>query len=338
MALAWLDDGTLLLSALERSSAPMQLWLMSYPEGSLRRLTNDLSQHVGVSLTADGNELVTMRAEASFRVWTSDATGARWTETVPRTPVKGPVGFGVRWMGDDLVFPSMASGRWNLERWRASTRSTQALGPAGGVPQVTRDGSTLVYWDYDANQLWKLDADGRNKVQLDGGNPEDRITPDGRWLTSVETRAGAPAAVRIRPIDSPGDARDVASDRARPGSALVSPDGRWIAYAAFDDQKKPALAVCELAACSSRRTFPSLAQQWTPDSRGLAYVDPRTRSDIWVQPLDGGAPRRIAHFSEDGSRIMDFAWSSDGRRLAVGRYTATTNIVLLRGLKRRTPR
>jgi len=31
------------------------------------------------------------------------------------------------------------------------------------------------------------------------------------------------------------------------------------------------------------------------------------------------------------------AWSSDGRRLAVGRYATTTNIVLFRGLKRRTP-
>jgi len=39
-----------------------RLWRMSYPQGALRRLTNDLSHHIGASLTADGNELVTMRA------------------------------------------------------------------------------------------------------------------------------------------------------------------------------------------------------------------------------------------------------------------------------------
>jgi serine/threonine protein kinase/Tol biopolymer transport system component len=336
VALAWLDDGTLLLSGLERASAPLQLWLMSYPRGEVRRLTNDLSQHVGVSLTADGNELVSMRAEAWLSIWTSDAAGTRWTETVSRTPAKGPIGFGVRWLGDDLVFPSLASGRWTLERWRASARSTETVGPAGGLPQVSRDGSMLVYWDYDASRMWKLDADGRNRVPLDGAQ-HDHITPDGRHFTFVETKAGAPATVRIRPIEGKGDARDITADRVRPGGALVSPDGRWIAYTALDDRNQPAVAVCELAACTSKRTFPPLAPQWTPDSLGLAYVDPRTFSDIWVQPLDGGAPRRIAHFAPDGSQIVDFAWSSDGQRLAVGRYATTDNIVLFRGLKRRAP-
>jgi Tol biopolymer transport system component len=84
-----------------------------------------------------------------------------------------------------------------------------------------------------------------------------------------------------------------------------------------------------------RAGSPPLAQQWTPDSQRLAYVDPR--SEIWVQPLDGSAPRRIARFAEDGSQILDFAWSSDGGRLAVARYATTNNIVLFRGLRRRTP-
>jgi Tol biopolymer transport system component len=301
VALAWLDDGTLLLSGLDRSSAPLQLWLVSYPKGEFRRLTNDLSQHVGVSLTADGRELVTMRAEAWFSVWTGDARAARWTETVPRTPTKGPIGFGVRWLGDDLIFPSTASGRWALERWRASARTTEVLGPAGGLPQVSRDGSTVIYWDYDASKMWKMDADGRNKVLLDSRRAGDQMTPDGRQITSVDTTAGAPPTVRIRPIDGAGGAREVTADRVRPGGALLSPDGRWIAYTSFDDRDRPAIAVCDLATCSSKRTFSPLSLHWTPDSQGLAYVDPRTQSDIWVQPLDGGAPRRLAHFPEDGT-------------------------------------
>ena len=117
----------------------------------------------------------------------------------------------------------------------------------------------------------------------------------------------------------------------------MSPDGQWIAYAALDDQNRPVTAVCDLSTCSSKRTFPARGVgNWMPDSRGMAYVDPRTRSDLWVQPLDGGAPRQLTHFPADGRTIADFAWSADGQRLAVARYSLTNNIVLFRGLKRPT--
>jgi Tol biopolymer transport system component len=69
-----------------------------------------------------------------------------------------------------------------------------------------------------------------------------------------------------------------------------------------------------------------------PDNRALAYVDPRTQSDIWVQPLDGGPPRQLTHFPADGQEIWDFDWSADGKRLAVARARMASDIVLFRGL------
>jgi dipeptidyl aminopeptidase/acylaminoacyl peptidase len=331
IALAWLDEGTLLLSALDRSSAPIQLWRLTYPQGEFSRLTNDLNQYIGISLTANRNELVTARSEAAFSIWTSDASAARWTQTVPTTPVKGPIGFGVRWLGDDLLYPSSASGGWTLERWRASSRSTQILAPAGGNPQVSRDGSTIVFFDYDTGELWKMDADGRNKTLAGRGNANAQITPDARQVTFIGTADGKPPAVRIGTLDGTDEARVITADRVRTGGALVSPDGQMIAYTAFDDQNRPAIRVCDFATCSSPRTFP-FGNVWTPDSRGVAYVDPRGRSDIWIQPLDGGTPRQLTHFPPDGQQIWDFAWSADGKRLAVARASLTNNIVLFRGL------
>jgi hypothetical protein len=309
------------------------LWLVSYLGGEFRRLTNDVSQYIGLSLTAGGDELVTMRAEALFSIWTSDASAARWTETVAQTPVKGPIGFGVAWLGDDLLFPSSASGAWAVERWRASTRATDVVAPAGGFPQASRDGSTIVYGDLDAFQWRKIDADGRTEaIPLENHYIEYRLTPDGRQLAYVESIAGGPVTVRLRSIDGTGAPRDVTADRVAPGRAHVSPDGRWIAYPSFDDRNEPVVAVCDLETCSSKRTLP-FGLHWTPDSRGLAYVDPRTSSDIWIQPIDGGPPRQLTRFPPDGRRIIDFAWSADGQRLAVARYSTTNNIVLFRGLK-----
>jgi Tol biopolymer transport system component len=72
---------------------------------------------------------------------------------------------------------------------------------------------------------------------------------------------------------------------------------------------------------------------WMPNSQGLAYVDPRTRTDIWVQPLDGGAPRPLTRLPSDGLTVFGFAWSADGRRLAVARGTIVNDIVRFSGLR-----
>jgi Tol biopolymer transport system component len=333
VSVAWLDQTTLILSMLERSSAPMQLWLLSYPDGRFTRLTNDTTQYVGLTVTADRSRLVTARSDSSFSIWTSDASAMQWTQAVPTTPQKGPIGFDVQWLGDDLVFPSMASGAWGLERWRASTRTTERIAPAGGAPQVTRDGS-IIFFDYDSGQQLKMDAGGRNKMPLGRRNPGARITPDGKQLTFIDPGSATPT-VRIRPIDADSAVREITSDRVRlvGGLAQVSPDGRLIAYSSFDDQKRPATTVCDLATCGSKRTFSLTAIQWTPDSKGLAYLDPR-RVDVWIQPIDGGAARQLTHFPADGQEIWAAAWSADGKRLAVGRASITNNIVLFRGLKR----
>jgi Tol biopolymer transport system component len=139
--------------------------------------------------------------------------------------------------------------------------------------------------------------------------------------------------VRIRPIDG-GDARTVTADRVRLGAARVSPDGQWIAYSTFDDQNRPAMAVCDLATCASKRTLPMAGQvEWTPDSKALAYLEPRFGSDIWIQPIDGGKPRQLTHFPVDGQQIWGAAWAADGKRIAVARAAITNNIVLFRGLR-----
>jgi Tol biopolymer transport system component len=69
--------------------------------------------------------------------------------------------------------------------------------------------------------------------------------------------------------------------------------------------------------------------EWTPDGRGVAYVD-EAGSNIWIQRLDGGRPSQLTHFND--GMIFAFAWSRDGKRLAVLRGTVSNDIVLFKGL------
>jgi hypothetical protein len=71
---------------------------------------------------------------------------------------------------------------------------------------------------------------------------------------------------------------------------------------------------------------------WTLDSRALTY--PVTRggvTNIWIQSLDGAPPQQLTNF-RDGL-IFDFAWSRDGKQLALSRGLINSDVVLISNFK-----
>ena len=133
-----------------------------------------------------------------------------------------------------------------------------------------------------------------------------------------------------------GDPRQVVDIAA--GNLDVSRDGQWLAF--VNPGGAQGIVVCELPGCRSRRRFtpPGLPAaegttiRWTPDGLGVAYVNASAGPNIWIQPLDGSAPRPFTRFT-DGRMIGSFAWSADGARLAIVRGKTRTDIVLFRGIR-----
>ena len=71
---------------------------------------------------------------------------------------------------------------------------------------------------------------------------------------------------------------------------------------------------------------------WSPDSRSLVYIDTRDGvSNLWAQPVDGGQPKQLTDVKSD--LIFDFAWSRDGKQLALVRGTRTNDAVLVNDLR-----
>lgn len=89
--------------------------------------------------------------------------------------------------------------------------------------------------------------------------------------------------------------------------------------------------VCDLPDCTNPREFAGRAGQWTPDGRGIAFSDNTDPKNIWVQPIDGGPPHPLTRFTD--KTINYFAWSPDGRRLAITRGTTLADIVLIKGIR-----
>jgi hypothetical protein len=67
------------------------------------------------------------------------------------------------------------------------------------------------------------------------------------------------------------------------------------------------------------------------EARALTYIVTKNGvSDIWAQPIDGGPPKQLTDFTSD--MIFSYAWSRDGKKLALARGSKTSDVVLISDL------
>jgi serine/threonine protein kinase/Tol biopolymer transport system component len=334
--LSWLDSSSLVLSRAGGAGLPVQLWRLSYPRWEQSRLTNDLSSYRGVSVTPDRRALVTARTDTLIGIWIGDGAGRDGVELAPTqgNPLLG--WYGLTWAADRLVYPTYSSGRQVLAIRALDGATTNEVGLSTMWLTATSDGRTLVYASHEFSALgtlWRADVDGRQPIELVPDNSKyPVITPDDRSVLYLsDTRTGVMSLWTV-PIDGGMPTQLVKGPLADTGTD-VSPDGKSIVFISAEDPNRRVLVVCDLPTCSTRRTLPAPVAtrlRWTPDGRGIAYDGPG--SSLWVLPLDGKPPRQLTRFT-DGRTIVDFAWSRDGKRLAIARATVKDNIVLFSGLQ-----
>src|SRR6266536_2792075 len=66
----WLRDTSGLVTiAAEDPGSNRQIWFVSYPAGTVRRITNDLNDYLNVSLSADSSSLLAVRSEQVSDIW-----------------------------------------------------------------------------------------------------------------------------------------------------------------------------------------------------------------------------------------------------------------------------
>jgi TolB protein len=181
-----------------------------------------------------------------------------------------------------------------------------------------------------------MDIDGGNLKQLTRGAGDyyPTLSPDGQWVVYSSWTSGQPALWKA-PIDGGEPTQISAKLAARP---LVSPDGQWIAcqYQA-EPGSRIRIAVLPFAGGEPVIVEPMATPdfwivRWSPDSRALTYIATRHGvSNLWSQPLDGGAAKQLTGFTTD--QIFRFAWSRDGQYLACERGLVINDVVLLSSVK-----
>jgi serine/threonine protein kinase len=346
--LAWIDDGNaIILAASEQDSGnsdAQQIWYLSYPEGEARRVTNDLNNYTGISLTSDSNRLVTVQSETSSNLWIVPGGDANRSTSITTGPGKidGRHGLASTPEGK-IVYASKASG--NLDLWMmngdgTNQRQLTENSRSNRHPAVSPDGHYIVFASdrTGSSNIWRTDIDGSNARQLTRGSGEEhpKCSPDGKWVVYTLLGAGKPTLWRVS-ID--GGAPQQLTDKYS-AAATFSPDGKSLASIYREEQPNSPLKLAIFPTDGKQPTIifdvPILADEvslvppprWTTDGRALTYVVTNAGvSNIWLQPIDGGAPRQLTMFKAD--RIFSFEWSRDGKQLVVARGAVASDVVLI---------
>jgi Tol biopolymer transport system component len=346
---AWRSDGgELIVAASDPITRRSQLWRVDYPSGDVSRLTQDLSDYRGASLTRDDSLLVAVQSEVLSNIWVAPGAEASQARQITTGRLDGVNG--VTWTPDGrLVYVSLTNGRegvWIGPRGaeegaeEAQHRPLPTESGDGGQcqPTVSPDGRFIVYVIERASGAYLI----RNEIERREFNSlaNERLAffpqyaPDGKWIIYSTIRDGRSVITRI----SSGGGSPQTLIAGRSWRAVVSPDGTKIACNYLDETTASwRLAVWPVSGGAPIAVFDAPGSmhrvvQWTPDGARLAFTLTRGGvTNIWSQPVSGGAPAQITNFKTD--RIFNFAWSRDGRRLALAHGWESSDVALIQDFR-----
>ncbi len=343
----WLPDGSgLVISAIEGERRNAQIWFVSYPAGDVRRITNDLNNYRNVSLTTDGGSLVTVLSEGTSNMWIAPNGDSSGASQITSNRFDG-IG-GIAWTPDGrIVRVSRASGNadiWIMNADGTEDRQLTSNSLLNIRPSVSPDGHYIVFMSSrtGSTNIWRMDLDGNNSKQLlTGLNGWDPLCSNDSQSVIFTSDVGGKASLWKVSID--GGSPIKFTDYYAMGLDISPKDG-MIAYRFIDEQAKPQrfrTAVISADGGPPMKTFdlpqfhetigPGFFLQeirWTVDGRALTYIDTKDGvSNIWAQPIDGSPKRQLTNFKSD--LIFYYAWSRDGKKLAVARGSKTSDVVLI---------
>jgi Tol biopolymer transport system component len=342
--LTWVPNGQgLIITGNQHNVDPIQIEYISYPNGRMRKITNDLNSYYSVSITADSDVLAAMQNERSGDIWVGSLAEP---DSVRPITVGGRSGDPVWSTDGKIVYVTNEISGWNIWVMEPDGRNPRRLtvtkrgvgGAIGTRPRVSANGRHVVFISDRTGDfhVWKMDIDGNNPQQLtnstnDGFATPD-VSPDEKWI--VYCKVGEEQGIWKVPMAG-GDPMRLNSHH-RANNPVVSPDGKSIAYTYVDSKLTPprGLAIMTFDGGPPTKLFDvsAGALHWAPDGRSVLYVNNEGDVwNIWRQPLGGGPPKQITHFNQ--YVIYDFDLSRDGKQLVMDRLADSDHVIVIRGVE-----
>ena len=345
----WLPDMTGLLVIAGESPASAQVWMMNYPDGRIRRVTNDLGTYRAIGLTHDAKTFTTVQAQGLVNLWVLPEGNAAKAIRLPTGNIAfySSAGNNLSWAPSGrIVFVSNEGGNadvWTADPDGSNRKQLTSNGANNFSPAVSADGRYIVFMSArdGRRNLWRMNLDGSNPVRLTSGLADSypSVSPDSRWVVYTSFEGVKPQLWKLS-IDG-GTPVQVTDHVAT--MAAVSQDGRFIAFTYPESQDPFAppnrLAVIPFEGGPAIKTFEfngggtvAALVQWSPDNKSIFYsMSANNVTNIWSQPLEGGPAKQVTEFND--LFMTSFAWSRDGKQLACTRGSLVRDAILVTDVK-----
>jgi Tol biopolymer transport system component len=341
-SVTWLRDGDLLLAATEyaggASRRSRQIWRVEAPSGQTARVSADWGEYDGLSVTADGTALVSVRETRTGNIWVAPNGDPGRARRITNGVGTGDGEGGIAWTPDGrIVFgtrPSEKNEAWVMNA--DGTGARRVTNDAGDVANigVSGDGRYVVYASFaeSSPHVWRVPIEGGEALKLTDGGAEiwPSCSPDGMWVAYCGTDTGTSQDLFAWVVPVDGGQRIRLTESAPTMGARFLPDGERFVYEREDGRA----VVQSVSGGPPLRVLPPPREPFwflcvTADGRSLTYtLEDKPSSEIWNWPIYGGRPRRLARF--EGDTVSAAAWSRDGRQLAFSRGRVSRDIVLMR--------
>lgn len=350
---SWLADGSgIVFPAFSQKTGGQadDIWLMSYPQGNARQVTNGISGGFGLGLTADSNILVTVKSDrlASFEVASApDFKQSRnISQSLTEYNLNAP---GFNWAPNNLILYGLTlNGNQDIWAINADGSGKHQLtndADADYLPVSMPDGRFIVFMSDRSGRrnLWLMKSDGSEQKQLttEGNAYSPSVAPDNQTifysfldqqvshntLRKMTINGGKPETVTAQPTYLP----------------QVSPDGKMIAcYSpriSADGKSETPLILTILSSRDGSviKQFDNILIQESlfPISwRGSQSITYSTNDDgvskLWEQSIKGGDAQVL--IALPNSDIFRIAWSPDNQKVVCEKGLSINDIILVKSM------
>ena len=344
----WMPDGRglVIIHQTLESKWKDQVGYVAYPSGKPHRITNDLNSYdpEAVSVTADGKTLATVSHDFSYGLWTMPS-GEHSTEKAIQVGSAHDEASQVAWTPEGRLV-TRADSDFSVRNADGSRKET-VLSVEMPVQDPAVCGRYLVFAQVEfakgQRNLMRVDLNGGAAKQLTFGHDNGMPTcsPDGKWVAYGTTDGGKQEIYRM-PIDGGTPQKLSDLEGILPS---YSPDGRFIVFR-NNEGTTPENYVHRMVIVPSEGGAPlhifQLDQRvrgglagrhtFTPDGKGIVSVVGENGADnLWVQNISGGASKQLTFFKSE--QIDDFAFSHDGKQIALLRGRTSSDVVLIKDNK-----
>jgi eukaryotic-like serine/threonine-protein kinase len=330
-------DRALLINQEDPFSRLNQLYLVDPATGTETRITNDLNSYFGLSVSRDGNSIVTARRSFSMDIW----VGEQGNESSFRRITPEPTAhLKAEWAASGvIVYDAVDNNLPHIWSVRPDGSSAQQLTPndtADYGPVVSPDGKTIVFVSERSGErkIWRMNIDGSSPVMVsvvEGPAVDPRFTADGRHVIYKWHKKEGEVLVT-----STLEGEVVKQDPLFSDTYWrLSPDGSQVVYALSEEGRRASrLAIQRLDAAEPHQFLdvsPISLLDWMPDGKSLIYRLRAGGDDpfatVWRHDLTTGE-RRI-FYSAAPDNVFDIALAPDNKRMAVVRGKLKTDAVML---------